>query len=75
MNMIDRDEITAIRMALQQIEERMPTKRELFAALAMMGILAKGDRTAMAYAAGDAVRAANLLLAELEKPTEGQQES
>lgn len=42
------------------------TKREYFAALAMQGILAKSDAP-MSYAARDAVKFADELLAELER--------
>ncbi|MBI4020698.1 MAG: hypothetical protein HY369_00480 [Candidatus Aenigmarchaeota archaeon] len=48
--------------------ERMLTKREQFAALAMVGLLAQGVRDATTRMAENAVRAADLLMAELEKP-------
>ena len=49
------------------------TKRELFAAIAMHGILANPDCNAKTYEAYavDGVRYADALLAELAKPREG----
>lgn len=49
------------------------TKRELIAAMAMQGILAKGFTVDCGYENPGvwAVRAADALLAELAKPTEG----